>query len=239
MTTPPPFTDHGTPRQRGTENPKGLFLGVSVSRCVVSACVAAMTILVPLAAEAQGLALRGFADAGQTSFTAKKSFKAIFGTDSGIVYGGGVEGVARNIFLNVRASRFKKTGERVFIFEGQEFRLGIPATVTMTPIELNVGYRFDFGSWVIPYAGIGAGWHRYTETSPFNEDSENVKETFSGYQVAGGAEFRLARWLGAAAEAQWSRVSDGLGQDDNSVSKTFDDTDLGGTTFRVKVIIGQ
>ena len=190
-------------------------------------------------AEAQGLAFRGFVDGGSTTFTAKKSFTAIFGTDSGIVYGGGVEGVARNIFLNVRASRFKKTGERVFVFEGEEFRLGIPATVTITPIELNVGYRFDFGSWVVPYAGVGAGWHQYAETSPFNEDSENVKETFSGYQVAGGAEFRLARWLGAAAEAQWSRVPDGLGQDDNSVSKTFEETDLGGTTFRVKIIIGQ
>ena len=190
-------------------------------------------------AEAQGLALRGFADAGSTTFTAKKSFKAIFGSESGGVYGGGVEAVARNIFLNVRASRFKKTGERVFIFEGQEFRLGIPATVTMTPIELNVGYRFDFGSWVVPYAGVGAGWHQYAETAKFNEDSENVKETFSGYQVAGGAEFRLARWLGAAAEAQWSRVPKALGQDDNSVSKTFEETDLGGTTFRVKIVIGR
>ena len=184
------------------------------------------------------VAFRGFADAGSTTFAAQKSFKAIFGTDSGFVYGGGVEAVARNIFLNVRASRFKKTGERVFIFEEQEFRLGIPATVTITPIELNVGYRFDFGSWVVPYAGVGGGWHKYSETSPFSEDSENVKDTFRGYQVAGGAEFRLARWLGAAAEAQWSRVPDGLGLDDNSVSKMFEDTDLGGTTFRVKIVLG-
>ena len=190
-------------------------------------------------AEAQGLAFRGFVDGGSTSFTAKKSFNAIFGSESGMVYGGGVEAVERKFFLNVRASRFKKTGERVFVFEGQEFRLGIPATVTITPIEVNVGYRFDFGSWVVPYVGGGGGWHKYSETSPFNEESENVKETFTGYQVAGGAEFRLARWLGAAAEAQWSRVPKGLGQDDNSVSKMFEETDLGGTTFRVKIVIGQ
>ena len=190
-------------------------------------------------AEAQGLAFRGFVDGGSTSFTAKKSFNAIFGSESGMVYGGGVEAVERKFFLNVRASRFKKTGERVFVFEGQEFRLGIPATVTITPIEVNVGYRFDFGSWVVPYVGGGGGWHKYSETSPFNEESENVKETFTGYQVAGGAEFRLARWLGAAAEAQWSRVPNGLGQDDNSVSKMFEETDLGGTTFRVKIVIGQ
>lgn len=191
-------------------------------------------------AEAQStLAFRGFVDGGSTTFTAKKSFKAVLGKESGLVYGGGVEAVKRNVFLNVRASRFQKTGERVFVFEGQEFRLGIPETITMTPIELNVGYRFDFGSWLVPYAGLGAGWHKFSDISKFNVDNENVKDTFKGYQVAGGAEFRLARWLGAAAEAQWSRVPRALGQDDNSVAKMFSETDLGGTTFRVKIVVGR
>ena len=197
-----------------------------------------MLMLVPLTAQAQ-VAFRGFVDGGSTTFTAKKSFKAILGKESGIVYGGGVEAVAKNVFFNVRGSRFKKTGQRVFVFEGQEFRLGIPETITMTPIELNVGYRFDFGSWLVPYAGVGAGWHRFSDISKFNDGSENVKETFKGYQVAGGAEFRLASWLGAAAEAQWSRVPKALGQNDNSVAKTFNETDLGGTTFRVKFVIGR
>jgi opacity protein-like surface antigen len=195
-------------------------------------------MFLPLVAEAQ-VAFRGFVDGGSTTFTAKKSFKAILGKESGVVYGGGVEAVAKNVFFNVRASRFNKTGERVFVFEGQEFRLGIPETITITPIELNVGYRFDFGSWLVPYAGVGAGWHKFSDTSKFNDDSENVNETFKGYQVAGGAEFRLASWLGAAAEAQWSRVPNALGQNDNSVAKTFNETDLGGTTFRVKFVIGQ
>ena len=189
-------------------------------------------------AEAQ-LAFRGFVDGGSTTFAAKKSFKAILGKESGLVYGGGVEAVGKNIYVNLRASRFSKTGERVFVFEGQEFRLGIPETITITPIELNVGYRFDSGSWLVPYAGVGAGWHKFSDTSKFNDDSENVNETFKGYHVAGGAEFRLASWLGAAAEAQWSRVPNALGQNDNSVAKTFNETDLGGTTFRVKFVIGQ
>ncbi len=200
-------------------------------------CVAALMVT---NAEAQStFGFRGFVDGGSTTFTSKQSFKAVLGKESGIVYGGGVEAVKHNVFLNVRASRFKKTGERVFIFEGQQFPLGIPETITVTPIELNVGYRFNFGSWVVPYAGIGAGWHMFEDTSAFNSDSENVKETYKGYQVTGGAEFRLARWLGAAAEAAWSRVPDALGQDDNSVAKIFDETDLGGTAFRVKFVIGQ
>jgi opacity protein-like surface antigen len=198
-------------------------------------------MLLPLAAEAQStFAFRGFVDGGSTTFTAKKSFKAILGSESGIVYGGGVEAVLpQHVFFNLRASRFQKTGERVFIFEEQEFRLGIPETITITPLELMGGYRFDFGSWIVPYAGAGAGWHMFTDTSKFSDASENVKKTYQGYQLVGGAEFRLASWLGAAAEAQWSRVPKALGQDDNSVSKMYSETDLGGSTFRVKIVLGQ
>ena len=184
-------------------------------------------------------AFRGFVDGGSTTFTATQSFKAVLGKESGLLFGGGVEAIEKNVFLNVRASRFKKTGERVFIFEGETFHLGIPETITITPIELNGGYRFNFGSWLIPYAGLGIGWYKFSDVSKFNDDSENVNETFKGFQVAGGAEFRLASWLGAAAEAQWSRVPNALGQNDNSVARAFDETDLGGTTFRVKFVIGQ
>ena len=194
----------------------------------------------PVAPKRQSLSVRGFADIGSTTFSASKSFEAVLGSARGTVFGGGVEVVLPgSVFVKLRASRFSRTGERVFVFEGQEFRLGIPETITITPIELNVGYRFDFGSWLVPYAGVGAGWHKLSDTSKFNDDSENVNETFKGYHVAGGAEFRLASWLGAAAEAQWSRVPKALGQNDNSVAKTFNETDLGGTTFRVKFVIGQ
>jgi opacity protein-like surface antigen len=215
-----------------------MILGVSTSRYVVALCIAAFTLVCPMSSEAQ-LAFRGFADAGSTTFTAEKSFAAVLGTTSGPVFGGGVELVERNIFLNVRASRFQKTGERVFVFEGEEFPLGIPETITVTPIQVNGGYRFDFGSRVVPYAGIGVGWHTLSDTSEFADDSENLEETYRGFQVTGGAEFRVARWLGIGGEAEWSRVPNGLGQTDNSVAKEFGETDLGGTTFRVRIVIGR
>jgi opacity protein-like surface antigen len=201
----------------------------------MAAWVAALTVS---SAEAQ-VRLRGFADAGSTTFTAQKSFAAVLGSDKGPVFGGGIEVVERNVFLNLRASRFRKTGERVFVFEGEEFPLGIAETITVAPLQLNGGYRFDFGSWVVPYAGAGAGWYKLTDTSEFAAESENFKETYKGYQITGGAEFRLARWLGAAAEAEWSRVPDALGDDDNSVAREFEETDLGGTTFRVRIVIGR
>jgi opacity protein-like surface antigen len=184
--------------------------------------------------------VRGFADFGSTSFTATDSFDAVFGTNRGTVFGGGVEVVERhNLFVNLRASRFRENGERVFRHNGEVFELGIPLRVTVTPLELTGGYRADFGWPVIPYGGGGVSWHRYEETSQFATDAENVDETFNGFQFLGGAEVRIWRWIGVAGEVQWTSVPDALGQDPNGISSEFDESDLGGTTLRFKIVIGR
>ncbi|MBI3050651.1 MAG: hypothetical protein HYY76_20365 [Acidobacteria bacterium] len=184
--------------------------------------------------------LRGFADVGSTTFSASRSFKAVLGRDRGAVFGGGVEVVLpQRVFLALRASRFRGTGERLFLFGGEQFRLGIPTTVTVTPVELAGGYRFDYGRRIVPYAGAGVGWHRYTETSRFADAAENVSERFQGYQILGGAEVRVARWVGAAFEAQWAKVPDALGTEATSAAREFEESDLGGATVRVKVVIGR
>ena len=211
----------------------------------MSALRAATVIVVAMAltssAEAQTeFMLRGFGDVGSTTFAAEKSFRAVLGSETGRVFGGGVEAVLpQRIFVNLRASRFREVGQRVFLFSGQQFDLGIPTTITVTPLELTGGYRFDFGRRFIPYGGAGLGWHRYEETSRFADASENVNERFTGYHVMGGAEFRLAQWIGTAAEAQWTTVPDALGADSNSASHEFDESDLGGVTLRLKVVVGR
>ena len=211
----------------------------------MSALRTATVIVVAMAltssAEAQTeFMLRGFGDVGSTTFAAEKSFRAVLGSETGRVFGGGVEAVLpQRIFVNLRASRFREVGQRVFLFSGQQFDLGIPTTITVTPLELTGGYRFDFGRRFIPYGGAGLGWHRYEETSRFADASENVNERFTGYHVMGGAEFRLAQWIGTAAEAQWTTVPDALGADSNSASHEFDESDLGGVTLRLKVVVGR
>ena len=198
-----------------------------------------MLLLMAPPAEAQGFTLRGFADAGTTTFTAAQSFNAILGSKSGPVFGGGVEAVERNIFLNVRASRFHKTGQRVFLFAGEQFDLGIPTTITVRPLELTGGYRLPFWTRFVPYAGAGVGRYWFKETSQFATAEENVDEQSTGYHVLGGAEVRLARWIGLAGELQWATVPDAIGDDPNSVSHEFNESNLGGTTFRVKIIVGM
>jgi opacity protein-like surface antigen len=184
--------------------------------------------------------VRGFADIGSTSFSAERSFEAVLGSARGPVFGGGVEGLLPgHVFVNLRVSRFRRTGQRVFTFNDQLFSLGIPVTVTVVPIELTGGYRFDYGRPLVPYAGAGVGWYRYRERSEFADTDENVRDRFTGFHLLGGTEVHLARWVGAAFEAEWATVPDALGGSPNSVAREFQESNLGGFTIRGKVIVGR
>jgi opacity protein-like surface antigen len=195
----------------------------------------------PQPAPRETTSFRVFGDVGYTSFTAAESFEAILGSSSGSVLGGGGEVVLpQKIFVGVRLSRFQAEGERVFVFNGERFALGIPMTVKVTPLLLSAGYRFgSTRSAVRPYVGGGIGWHKYEETSEFADADENVNETFTGYHMLGGAEFRLSRLLGVAGEAEWATVPDALGQDPGGVSAAFNETNLGGFSVRVKLVVGK
>jgi opacity protein-like surface antigen len=203
-------------------------------------CVVSLAAF-PTAAAAQQWSVRGFFDAGAEAFTAKDSFEAVLGSATGTVFGGGAEVTAPGgFFAGVRLSQFRQSGERVFVFEGETFRLGIETTVTIQPFEITGGYRFgNRNARVVPYAGGGLGWHRFQETSEFAEDDENVDERFRGYHVLGGADVRVTRWFRVGGEAQWTTVPDALGQDPNSVSAAFEETNLGGAAFRVRVVVGR
>ena len=206
------------------------------------ACIAALVILTAATASAQTgkFMLRGFGDVGATTFTAEQSFAAVLGSASGKVFGGGVEVVLPvRVFANVRASRFRETGQRAFLFEGEQFDLGIPTTITVTPVEVTGGYRFGSSARFTPYAGAGVGWYGFTETSRFATDGENVDDRFTGFHILGGAEIGLWRWLALGGELQWATVPDAIGDDPNSVSHEFNESNLGGTTFRFKIVVGM
>jgi opacity protein-like surface antigen len=195
-----------------------------------------------VSAQAQTLQLRGFFDIGSTTFMAKDSFDAVLGSATLPVIGGGGEVVLpQNVFINVRASRYKESGRRVFVANDEIFDLGIENTVTITPLALTGGYRFGRAR-LVPYAGGGINWYRYQETDEFSDADEEVDERFTGYHVVGGAEYRIVKWLAAAGEVEWASVPDGLARNVSSVGAAggaFDETNLGGTTIRVKVVIGR
>jgi hypothetical protein len=209
-----------------------------------SSLAIALLLLSPchVSAQAAGTPVRieGYATFGRINFSAAESFEAIVGEPSGPIFGGGARiGLGfGGWFFDVGAWRYRADGERVVIADDTVFPLGIPVDVTVTPIELSGGWRFRLRRLpkLVPYVAAGITSMYYRETSEFSTSMENTDAFFNGYHVMGGAEYKIWRWLGVAGEAAWTTVPDALGE--SGVSKAFNETDLGGTTLRVKITIG-
>ncbi|HZR23691.1 MAG TPA: hypothetical protein VFA59_08905 [Vicinamibacterales bacterium] len=185
--------------------------------------------------------VRVFGDAAEESFAAVQTFEAVFGQSMQPLFGGGVEVtlLSDRVFVDLGASQFKKTGDRVFRNGAQVFHLGIPMHVTLTPLELTGGYRFHVRrhSWLVPYAGAGVGWYRYRETSDFATDDENVDTRHAGFVVHGGLEFRVHRWVGVGTELAFTHVPGILGA--GGISQAVGENDLGGVAGRFRIVIGK
>ena len=187
------------------------------------------------------LEIGGYAMVGVMNFKAADSFDLILGSPSGAIFGGGARvGLPLGgLFVDVGAWRFHDEGERVFVFEGQEFPLDIPVEITITPLELTAGWQFRLRRMprIRPYLGGGFTSYGYKETSEFATGAENVHGRFNGYHLLGGAEYRVARRIAVGGEVTWTTVADAIGR--SGVSDLFNETDLGGTSFRVKITMGR
>lgn len=193
-----------------------------------------------VAAPAERLGIQGFGMAGISFFAASETFDAIVGASRAPIFGGGLRvTIPGGAYAEVGAWRFSKDGERAFVDENTRvFPLGIPATVTMTPLEITAGWRYrGLGPRVTPHIGAGFTSLRYEETSDFAENDEDVSDRFNGFHVVGGAELRLSRWVGLAGDVVWTSVSDAIGK--GGVSETFGEDNLGGTSIRLKIILGR
>jgi hypothetical protein len=178
----------------------------------------------------------GFGHFGYTRFAAQRSFGAVLGQGGGASFGGGAEvRIGGRWFLNASVERFRKRGERVFVFDEQVFKLGIPNTVTLMPVSVTTGWRFRDRDPVV-YAGGGLGRVLYEESSRFSDDSDKVNERFASYHALGGVEFRN-EWVATAFEVQYSRVPGAIGV--GGASAVFKESDLGGLVARVKVLVGR
>jgi opacity protein-like surface antigen len=187
-------------------------------------------------ARAPRFGVRGYVEGSYEWFSASDSFKAILDTSGGAFVGGGGQVYFGPVYVDVGVSRFEKTGERVFVFEGDVFRLGIPDRITMTPVVVTAGYRFRMREHMVPYVGGGVGSVKFEETSDFAEGDENISERFTSYHVLGGVEYAATRWLFVAGEVRYTSVPDALGAP--GVSAEFDESNLGGIAVAAKVLIG-
>jgi opacity protein-like surface antigen len=170
-------------------------------------------------------------------FAADTTFGAIFGESVGTLFGGGARVERGNLFVEVTASRFHKSGQRGFATDGDGFGLDIPLIVTITPIEFAVGRKLRPFGRATPYVGGGIGIYSYKETSPVAEAGEDVTARHAGWLLVGGAEFRLHRLLAVGADLHYTNVPGILGQ--GGLSQAVDEPNLGGIAARFKVIFGR
>ena len=196
----------------------------------------------PAAAQARRLpppSLRPFFLVTLQNFAARETFKAVLGQQAQPFLGAGLDVALRNgFFVDASASRFRKTGQRVFRFNGTNVRLGIPLTVTEIPFEATVGYRRRKPrSSVIPYVGGGIGSYAYRETSQGDDSSDAVEDRHLGLLAVGGVEFRMGRLVGLSGDLQYTHVGGILGT--GGFSKAANETDLGGVAVRFRLIVGR
>jgi len=190
------------------------------------------------AQDVPSIAIRPFVVGTLQSFTAVDTFDAVFGRSYDPFFGGGVEVVFHDqYFVELSASRFKQTGQRAFISNGQKFGLGIPLTATITPFEVTGGYRFKLSPRTHPYVAIGAGRYRYTETSSFSDPGEDIDSHHVGFVLNGGVDVRVHPWIAVGADVEYTRVPGILGS--GGVSQQAGENDLGGVAARLKLIVGR
>ena len=182
--------------------------------------------------------IRGFGMAGGTLFTAQDSFDTILGESFGPLFGGGGQVVFPNgVFAQVGLERFRETGTRALLSGTQVFTVDFPEQITVTPLTITAGYRAIRPGPLTGYLGVGFGWHKLEEEPLALPTAERISTGHAGFHVLGGAEYSILPWVWLAGEVQWASVPKAIGE--TGVSAFFEEDDLGGTTFRLKLIVGR
>jgi hypothetical protein len=188
----------------------------------------------------QKIGIRAFAAIDFEKYAPSKTFDAVLGKSQFTSFGGGVEvdRVFKRVFVRFGVSKTSQAGTRVFVYNGQVFSLGIPLTMTLTPIEISAGFQLGHtGNRLRPYVGAGLLRANYTETSKFADSGEDVSQSTTGALVFGGANIALGKWVSAAFEAQYRSLPGIIGT--SGTSAEFKESNLGGVVMRVLFSVGK
>jgi hypothetical protein len=190
------------------------------------------------------------------SMTASDSFNATLGTSTMTGFGGGGEvlNLWKGLFARVTVASMSDTGTRVVIVDNAVIPLDIPLDVSLRTVEVGAGWRVPIRTKPKPptrpavparpgakpaparfavYGGAGFLNVSYKEESQFATTTDNNRASFGGYDVFGGFDVLIAKWVFAGVEGQYRGVANALGE--SGVSKAYGETDLGGAAFRVLV----
>jgi opacity protein-like surface antigen len=198
-----------------------------------------MLCAVTLPAAAQDVGVRAFLTYGTLTFQAQDSFDAALGSSSATIYSGGGQLLfPHGVYVEFSTGKLQEDGQRVIVnAAGQVTRTGQPLEITLRPIEITGGWRYLRSDRFVPYGGAGYSRYRYQALSESAGPRENIDESFDGFHLVGGAEYLPIRWLAIGGELAWSSVPDAAAV--TGVSEAFGESNLGGTTLRLKISIGR
>jgi hypothetical protein len=166
---------------------------------------------------------------------ARQSFSATVGTSNLLGFGAGFDVVnlnGRGLFMRVAVSVMSKTGTR----SDGTFSNGIALDVTMLPVDIGVGWRFNHvtrTNQVTPFIGGGALFLHYSETTPAGSSADNTIGWFLGAGAFVGVDLRLGSAITVAPEVDVRTVPGAIGN--GGLSQVFNESNLGGLAFRVTV----
>lgn len=213
--------------------------------------VAAVAVAVPAPAQTPTRAKIGFRAYGifeGESLLAEKSFKNILTTGESAISlkgaGGEVTNIWRGLFARIAVTTSSNSGSRVLVdTSGTIYKLNIPMTIEITPVEIGAGWRFASkaapGAKVMfsPYAGAAVLNQTYKETSSFATEDENTDATDAGQTIFGGVEIGI-RIVKIGIEAQYRMMPLPDSATVGGLMKQFNEKDLGGTVFRLTFGVG-
>ncbi len=213
-------------------------------RGMALAVYALFAVAVPAFAQTEAVkeptfGFRVFGQGGYGSFSASDSFDAVFGSTSASSFGFGAEVRYRRFFLQGNWEELgKKTGERVLVVGTETIPIGIEDRLEVSPLSVVAGYRFlRLGGRTTLLAGVGMGSYRVKEDWDFASPTETVDESFTSYNGLLGVEFAVMKWVSIRVEFQYTTVPDSAGT--GGVSEVFGEKDLGGPSFRFKLLAGR
>jgi hypothetical protein len=188
------------------------------------------------ASPAPKIGIRAFGAVDFETVAAPLSFKAVFGKSSFTGFGAGVDvlNVWHHAFLRVSLGRMSASGTRVVVFNGQTVSVGVPITMTMTPIEVGGGWRFGTRKSpqpATPYVGGGLLALKYSEVSTGAISGEDTSATYKGMFLIGGVDLLLMKQLSVGVEADYRSAPNAAGA--GGVSKALGESNLGGMTLRI------
>ncbi len=180
----------------------------------------------------------GYVTFGSVALGAADTFEAVAGKSNApsVGVGAAVTGLWKHVFVDVSYSRQWLDGQRVFVSNGSVFPLGIPLSVAFEPLDAAAGWRFRAGR-IMPYAGAGVSSIRYTETSDFAQQGDDVDERKTGGLVLAGVDVPIGRWFLLGGELRYRAVTGVLGE--SGASAAFGEDQLGGVSYAVRVSVGR